>query len=869
MNNEVFKSVIENSTDLTIITDTDGTVTYVSPQCKDVIGYPRKDILGNGIPDFINPEDREMCMEAWKGVMAGKPLRNFEYRILDKKGKERWLSHSAKCITSGKEKVGMQNIMRDITQQKGVEKELLSREERWQSMAQNASNFVTIVDRDHQIEYINHPVPGLKLEDVVGRKVYDFIQPEYHDIARKRISSVFTTGNKCEYTIAATGPNGKPAYYHTCLGPIIVESEIIAVSLFGTDITERKQAEDALHKSEAGFRELFTKSRDANLLLVDGVQVDCNEACLEMLKATREQVVGKSPISLSPERQPDGRLSLDAAQVYIRDAMENGSNRFEWVLKRMDGTEFWVEVVTTVMDINGKKGLFGVWRDINERKLAEEALLNEKSLSEEYINSLPGLFYVFDEKRFVHWNENWETVTGYSAAELGRMYGPDFFHGSDIGHIANRMKKVFEDGISDAEAELITKEGRRIPYYFSGIRKLFNGKPHLVGLGIDISELKKAREELENAQKLESIGTLAAGIAHDFNNMLGSVFGYIDLALERAAGDQKQTYYLEKAIKAHSIAKDLTGQLLTFSKGGGPNKSAVSISSILHETEHMALSGSNVRCEYTVTKKLRLIDADKGQLSQVFTNILINSRHAMPDGGTIAVKCSNRKLKNNQVAGLNEGHYVQVVITDSGVGIPKELLSKVFDPFFTTKQIGSGLGLATTYSIIGKHNGNIAIDSTPGVGTSITILLPATHGKLSEEHSKPTPDTKGTGRVLIMDDDEMLLAAACEQLKRLGYSFESAGNGEETVELYGASIKEKRKFDVVILDLTVVGGMGGLPTIRNLLEIDPDVKGIVSSGYSDDPVLDEPGKFGFSGKIAKPYLKSELAVVLSEVIGSK
>jgi signal transduction histidine kinase/CheY-like chemotaxis protein len=377
---------------------------------------------------------------------------------------------------------------------------------------------------------------------------------------------------------------------------------------------------------------------------------------------------------------------------------------------------------------------------------------------------------------------------------------------------------------------------------------------------------KQAEEELHRAQKLESLGLLAGGIAHDFNNLLCGLFGFVDLA-RRIAGSNKEVHEcLDEAMGCYSRARDLTQQLLTFAKGGLPMKDAISLGQILKKTANLSLSGSNIQCDFEPPSDLWPIDGDEGQLSQVFSNILLNSRQAMEQGGRITIVARNAELRSGEIADLPQGEYVRTDISDQGTGIPKEALARVFDPFYTTKQTGSGLGLAISYSIIKKHDGHISIDSECGCGTVVTIHLPALRNAVPVETVEQPAQLQGTGRILFMDDEEVIRKSVAKMLENTEFEISCAKNGEEAVELYRESMLTGRPFAAVILDLTVIGGMGGEKAIRKLLELDPKVKGIVSSGYADSPVLSNPAAYGFVGDIAKPYVVDDLLRTLDAVL---
>jgi CheY-like chemotaxis protein len=380
----------------------------------------------------------------------------------------------------------------------------------------------------------------------------------------------------------------------------------------------------------------------------------------------------------------------------------------------------------------------------------------------------------------------------------------------------------------------------------------------------DVTEHRKMETEILKAQKLDSIGVLAGGIAHDFNNLLLGVLGNVSVAKTYCRPGEKVAEMLDEIEKAALRTKGLTRQLLTFSKGGQPVKEPVAMEQIARDTAHIVLRGSSVNCGYSFPDGLWPVEADQGQLSQALNNIILNSMQSMPDGGDVKISAENIEVAEGAPMPLKPGRYVKTTVEDRGFGIPVKLLSKVFDPFFTTKQKASGLGLAVTYSIIKKHQGHIGIDSEPGEGTSVHVYLPA--AKADPAGKEKDMICKGSGRVLVMDDEELVRDVASEMLNVLGYEAEFAVEGKEAVELFSAARAEGRPFDLVILDLTVPGGMGGKETMQKLMEIDPKVRAIVSSGYSKDMILSEYKKFGFSGVIAKPYRVSEFSAAVKSAL---
>jgi nitrogen-specific signal transduction histidine kinase/CheY-like chemotaxis protein len=387
----------------------------------------------------------------------------------------------------------------------------------------------------------------------------------------------------------------------------------------------------------------------------------------------------------------------------------------------------------------------------------------------------------------------------------------------------------------------------------------------------DITDQKIAEEERLKLQKLESIGTLAGGIAHDFNNLLMALFGNLELTKMRLPEDHPAAKTLADAEKAMERATRLTNQLLTFARGWEPVRQIVNIGELIQEGVKFDLSGRNVQAVFDLPGDLWYADIDKGQIQQVISNLVINSVQAMPDGGKIEVKLANSSLKTGEIANLKAGNYVKFTFKDEGAGIPPENISRVFDPYFTTKKAGSGLGLATTHSIISKHDGFIGLESSPITGTIFTIFLPAASREcVLNPVAKNNSDNevKTSGHILVLDDEEALRTLLTKILQKMGHRVETVAEGAEAVKLYQQAGKIGEPFDIVIMDLTIPGGMGGKEAVKEILKIDPAAKCIVSSGYSTDPVMANPLQYGFKGVVEKPYAQARLKELLQSLLVS-
>ncbi|OHD13037.1 MAG: hypothetical protein A2086_08515 [Spirochaetes bacterium GWD1_27_9] len=520
--------------------------------------------------------------------------------------------------------------------------------------------------------------------------------------------------------------------------------------------------------------------------------------------------------------------------------------------------------------------------DITLRKRAEKLLIEENEKLLVTLRALSdGVITADKDGRVILINDAAEKLLDCTKEEIiGRSVAELFLIiDQKTGDIVKNpiywvLEKKTSLGLENNKA-IIIKSKKNIMMEYNAA-PIFDIEKKIIGVVLvfrDITENLRIQDELKKSQKLESIGILAGGIAHDFNNILVSILGNISLAKINTDIEDSNYHFLIDAEKGTVRAKELTQQLLTFAKGGDPVKETSSIEEIIKDSTIFVLRGSNVACSFSFLDDIWSVDIDKGQINQVIQNLIINAIQSMPSGGKIDINVENVILEEHSSIQLASGKYILISIRDRGTGISKEYIDKIFDPFFTTKTKGTGLGLSIVYSIIKKHNGAILVESTIGLGTTFFVYLPASikqtnHIKTNKEKNEKIKNMTFSQkeRILVMDDEESIRLVVGKMLNHLGYEVDFASDGEEAIDLYKKAIEYNKPFNCVIMDLTIPGGLGGKEAIEKLKEIDPTIKAIVSSGYSNDPVISNFKQYGFSEIIAKPFVMEELSEVLHKVI---
>jgi two-component system, cell cycle sensor histidine kinase and response regulator CckA len=482
-------------------------------------------------------------------------------------------------------------------------------------------------------------------------------------------------------------------------------------------------------------------------------------------------------------------------------------------------------------------------------------------------NPIPSMAYDLQTLSFMAVNEAAVAHYGYTYEEFLSLSIRDIYTPEEMPVLLNILTRLDQGEKQRGVWKHRLKDGSLIEVEITSHSFMLSDvRAHLI-LANDITEQKMVKENMLRSQKLESLGVLAGGLAHDFNNLLTAILGNLSLAKLDAPTGESVSRYLEFAEQATSRAQSLTQQLLTFARGGAPVKKLLSAKELIVDSAGFAVRGSRSRCEFKIAPDLRTIEADEGQLGQVINNLVMNADQAMPEGGTVTVSGENVTLTADNPLLLKPGGYIRISVADHGIGILKDNIKKIFDPYFTTKDKGIGLGLATCYSIMKHHDGHITVESTPGEGATFFLYLPAS----SVRTVPAVPDTcrvplRGTGRILVMDDEDIVRDVLHRSLTHLGYVVVSAHEGNEAIALYEQALKSGQPFDAVIMDLTIPGGMGGKDAVIKLREIDPGVKAIVSSGYSDDPIMARFRDYGFSGVVSKPYTLKALSETVHSVI---
>jgi PAS domain S-box-containing protein len=876
MSDKQYKALIENTPDIIMRFDRDYRHLYVSPSVKNIVDLDPEDFIGKSHRELGFPEN--ICEICERGIGAVFESAEVFETAFVYEGKSGEVIFNWRVFPEFNQKGLVKTVMsvaRDITECKRAE-EVLRNEKAFTEIALNSQLdtfflFEPTTGKAVRWNRAFNDTTGYTDEEIAGMVAPDsYYSPEDLERTGIFIQEVLETGiGTIELELICKDGSKVPTEYKVS----VIKDEVGKPKYFisiGRDITERKRAEEALRESEATIRSVFGVVPVGICIMKDRVYQSANKNWCESFGYPEESLLGKTTRMLYENDEEYQRVG----QELYKQLLESGLTSVETRLRRSDGVFRDVVLIAAPLQSDDlEAGIVVVIHDVTERKRAEESLKESEEKFRMLSDFSPiGVFQTDADGRVLYLNDHWSLISGMQRKEALGFGWISALHPEDKPRVLADWKKCLKEKTGwDGEFRFVRLSGeiRTVHTKTMPIRSTAGDIIGHVGANADITERKQLEEERVRAAKLESIGLLAGGIAHDFNNILSVILGSVSLANMMVQEECQVKESLEAAEKACRRAGDLTQQLLTFSKGGEPVKKTTALLGLIEEASGFTLRGSNVKIKHYISKDLWPCDIDEGQICQVIHNLLINADQAMPEGGTISISATNVTVGRNDRLPLNKGRYIKLTIKDKGYGIPKEDLSKLFDPYFTTKEKGSGLGLATTYSTIKRHGGYITVESELNAGTTFHIYLPASCKQVQEKEGERNDNTHTRGKILVMDDEQDLRDVISRMLEKMGHEVEFAENGTQSIKMYREAKDKSQPFDAVILDLTIPGGMGGRETMQRLLKIDPDVKAIVSSGYSNDPVLADFKEYGFNSKVSKPYRIEKIREVLQSVLKEK
>ncbi len=856
----------------------------------DLTGYTREVINRKGWHQSVYP-DPDLQAKAIARMAAMREGVNLEaetWEITRADGNKRNVRISTSVIDDGDGTPRVMAIMHDVTEQQHAEEELKSElavasqalalsNAKFHNLFENAGDAIFVHDLEGSVIDANQKALalfGYSKPELLSFKIPMLHPTEALEQSKRAFEAILRDGH-VRFEIDFINKHGEVIPAEVTSSLFIINGKEVIQGIV-RDIRDRRAAEQSRRET----LDIIEKSPVAAFLWRNE-----KDWPVEFVTRNVDRIFGYSDVDFFSGRvlyskvvHPEDlqRVAHEVA-TYSQEPGRTAFVHEPYRIVALDGTVHWVNDQTFIRrDHTGSITHFqGIVEDISDKRLAAEQLAAEKERLAVTVRSIGDAVITTDrEGRIALMNPIAEHLTGWKEADaIGRRLMNVFrIVDERTGEPCfNPVDKVLSSGkIVDLASHtmLVNRDGKNFIIADSGA-PILDLQGEIIGVVLvfrDITSQQRIEKELLKMEKMKSLGVLAGGIAHDFNNFLTGIIGNLSLAkLDVQSGDSVSRA-LDEMEKAAVRAKNLTQQLLTFSKGGEPVRHTTNIGDLVRESAQFALRGSNVRSRFNIDEGLLLANVDNGQIAQVVHNLVINADQAMPNGGSLSIQVINVTLPPNNPYALEPGNYIQLSIHDEGIGIHPKHLKKIFDPYFSTKQKGSGLGLAVAYSIIAKHDGQLTVDSKLGRGATFTILLPASEDTHVDDSTETRGLVAGHGRILVMDDEDFIRELASVMLDKMGYAVATAPDGQAAVNSYKEALAAGHPFDVVILDLTVPGGMGGKETMRRLLRLDPNVRAIVSSGYSNDPVMANHARYGFCGAVKKPYLVQEMSQVLDAVI---
>jgi PAS domain S-box-containing protein len=879
---EQYRLLAESAHDFIFILDRKLNVRYVNEFGAKALHTNVSDITGKKLDALFSSSVAGRFESAVNKVFETSQPCSVE-GMVNFPGREVWLETKLipVCGKDGQFET-LLGISRDITDRKKAQEAVVERERFYSNVFSSILDGISIVGKDLTIVRVNPVMEQWYPYSIplAGKKCYE----AYHQAGKPceicPTIETLRTGKAAHAVVPKRQKNGVVCGWMDLHSFPLVDSatgEIWGVIENVRDITEQKKIEEELRQSEEMFRTLADTAEVGIFIVKNSRYCYVNRYIQGMSGYSLQEIYSMNFLKLI---HPD---FVDTIKKRYQSRMKGEplGPQVEFKGVKKNGEAIWLLMSSGLIEYEGEQAVLATIINITERKKIEQALAMEKDRLDVTLSSIGDSVISTDSTgTVITINKMAETLTGYNRDEAVGKPIDDICRVLDekTGESFDRIfcGMIEKHGITPYKTlcTIVSRDNSQYRVDLS-VAPITDNNGAAIGIVLvfrDITEKQKLEAELFKARKLESLGVLAGGIAHDFNNILTGVITNLFMSKLGLPADGESYKLLIDAEKACFRASRLTKQLLTFSKGGAPVKEVCSIKELIEETVGFCLSGSNAGYRLELPDDLSAANVDKGQIDQVLNNLLINAQQAMPLGGTIVVSAENMEISRENEAidqrllALAPGAYVKVSISDEGMGIAQADLEKIFDPYFTTKARGNGLGLTTSYSIIKNHNGVITVDSELGRGSVFSFYLPAADLSMETAGDQEKPQPRGNSKILVMDDDDAVRSVISRLLQGYGYKVHCTATGDETIAAYKSAFGNGEVFDVVIMDLTIPGGIGGKETVKLLREFDPDVKAIVSSGYSNDPIMANFRDYGFKGVIVKPFNIEDFVRTVESVI---
>jgi len=835
-------------------------------------GYSREEFLSMTLLDIRPPEEydrlKRNVYEPWQG------LTNVGVWTHRRKCGELFHAqiHFDQFIRDGRQVRLV--VAHDITKEKSAESALRASEERFRTVVSTVPDFIIMFDHEGRLRFINRILPGYNMEQVLGSSSYDFIDPAYHEVHREGLRAVFDRGENFTYEVQARGKPDEWRYYLNRITPLKENGVTIAAVQIATDITDRRNAEQALRESEARFRAVV-ESVPGRIFLIDrSMRIRFVNAGLPGV--SRGDAIGKLATDFVADTHRDACTNLILRTI---DAGETGSLEIQ-TSHPATNEKRWAEMRSTPLaHSGGEPQALIITIDIDNRRRAEEQLRESRDFIERFARTAPYIIYVYDlqEHKTVWENRSFTDDLQYTKEQIAAFDAPPLtklMHPDDLPQVPGwfaRWNKTPDGVLLQTEYRLKHSNGTWRTFLGRDVvflRAADGSAKQIIGSVEDVTERKQLEDQLRQSQKLDSIGRLAGGIAHDFNNLLTSILGHLDLAEQHLPAESQALNDLEVIRLAAERSAELTSQLLSFARKQITQPRLVNMNELMKETQRLLLRviGENIELIAVPYPTLGRTKVDPGQMTQVLINLVVNARDAMPAGGRLVIETGHASVsQNNATEELPAGEYITLSVTDSGSGMSPEVLRHIFEPFFTTKGVGrgTGLGLATCYGIIKQALGHIIVKTKVGLGSTFTIYLPRVDGSSQLLPAIPRlANAGGTETILLVEDDDMLRNLTTRFLSAQGYNVLMAPNGNAALEV----VKSDTRPIALLLTDVVMPRMSGTKLAEELCRLRPGLRVLFMTGYTEEDMTGFDTSLGATGVLNKPFSLPILGKTVRELL---